>query len=208
MPPQMSNQMPNQMSNIQAGMMPPQPGMFAQPLMLPPLHYQPNTVPPYGFQPGRPMNVPMNAYATPPPPPPPTGVIRSADEMTSGDDQDAPPAKRQRVAKLPGGHLYPEQDWINTHPVPISIVVQLPKIPETPEWKMDGSSITIPDLPVTLLVSTLRERIVRHIDSPLAPGKVKMSYSGKPLSNQQTMALYNLEDGDTLVMDVQRVKKK
>lgn len=204
----MPPQMPNQMPNIQAGMMPPQqPGMFAQPLMLPPLHYQPNTLPPYGFQPGRPMNAPMNAYA-PPPPPPPTGVIRSADEMATGDDQDVPPAKRQRVAKLPGGHLYPEQDWINTHPAPISIVVQLPKIPETPEWKMDGNSITIPDLPVTLLISTLRERIVRHIDSPLAPGKVKLSYSGKPLSNQQTMALYNLEDGDTLVVDVQRVKKK
>ena len=34
-----------------------------------------------------------------------------------GDADEVPPAKRQRVAKLPGGQYYPEQDWINMHPV-------------------------------------------------------------------------------------------
>jgi splicing factor 3A subunit 1 len=34
-----------------------------------------------------------------------------------GDAEDVPPSKRQRVAKLPGGQFYPEQDWINMHPV-------------------------------------------------------------------------------------------
>ena len=50
--------------------------------------------------------------------PPQVGMVRSADEMEDGAD-GAPPAKRQRVAKLPGGALYPEQDWINMHPVNI-----------------------------------------------------------------------------------------
>ncbi|GJJ12208.1 hypothetical protein Clacol_006449 [Clathrus columnatus] len=183
---------------------PPQPGMFPPPMMLPPLHYQPNTVPPYGFQPGPPppMGVPMGAY------PGPTAVVRSADEMMAGDNPDLPPVKRQRVAKLSGGHLYPEQDWINMHPIPISIMVQLPTIPENPEWKLDGSLVTVPDLPVTLLISTLRERIIRHIDSPLSLGRVRLSYSGKLLSNQQTMASYNLEDGETLVVDIQKTKKR
>lgn len=176
--------------------------------MLPPLHYQPNTGPPYGFVPGRPMGMPMGAYPGPGPGPVAAGVVRSADEMTDGDNPDFPAAKRQRVAKLPGGLFYPEQDWVNMHPIPISITVQLPNIPENPEWKMDGGIITVPDLPVTLLISTLRERIVRHIDSPLAPGKVRLSYPGKLLSNQQTMASYNLEDGDTLIVDVQKTKKK
>jgi splicing factor 3A subunit 1 len=30
-----------------------------------------------------------------------------------------PPAKRQKVAKLPGGQCYPEADWINMHPVSV-----------------------------------------------------------------------------------------
>lgn len=48
--------------------------------------------------------------------PPQTGMIRTADQMEGASD-DVPPAKRQKVAKLPGGALYPEQDWINMHPV-------------------------------------------------------------------------------------------
>lgn len=49
-----------------------------------------------------------------------TGMVRSADEMEGGVDE-MPPAKRQRVAKLPGGQLYPEADWIAMHPVsPVS----------------------------------------------------------------------------------------
>jgi splicing factor 3A subunit 1 len=129
--------------------------------------------------------------------------------MLGGEaDGQAPSAKRQRVAKLPGGHLYPEQDWINMHPIPISLCIQLPNVPEHPEWKLDGSIATVSDLPVTLLVSTLRERIIRHLDSALSPGRVKFTYTGKLLSNQQILAVYNLEDADTVVLSVREVKKK
>jgi splicing factor 3A subunit 1 len=44
------------------------------------------------------------------------GTVRSADEM-EGTADDIPPAKRQRIAKLPGGQLYAEADWIARHPV-------------------------------------------------------------------------------------------
>jgi splicing factor 3A subunit 1 len=37
--------------------------------------------------------------------------------MEGGAASDLPPAKRQRIAKLPGGALYPEEDWLNMHPV-------------------------------------------------------------------------------------------
>ena len=75
--------------------------------MLPPMHYQGQ--PPaggYGYPPGQGS----------PAPPMQAGHVRSADEMDGGADA-APPAKRQRVAKLPGGQLYPEADWIAMHPV-------------------------------------------------------------------------------------------
>lgn len=85
--------------------------------MLPPLHYQGlNSAQPFGYQPApgghlaalAAANNTLQAQA---------GMVRSADEMEGGASSDLPPAKRQRVAKLPGGALYPEEDWINMHPV-------------------------------------------------------------------------------------------
>jgi splicing factor 3A subunit 1 len=90
------------------------------PVMLPPLHYQGmDAAQPFGYQPPAPgmhpsrmaalaaANGALQSQA---------GVVRSADEMEGATDE-IPPAKRQRVAKLPGGQLYPEADWIAMHPV-------------------------------------------------------------------------------------------
>jgi len=90
------------------------------PIMLPPLHYQGmDAAQPFGYQPPAPgmhpsrmaalaaANGVLQSQA---------GVVRSADEMEGAADE-IPPAKRQRVAKLPGGQLYPEADWISMHPV-------------------------------------------------------------------------------------------
>ena len=162
--------------------------------------------------------------------PPQVGMVRSADEMMDGGADDIPPAKRQRVAKLPGGALYPEQDWINMHPVsrvysyhtldwclpppspprqhPISLRVQLPNEPSKPEWKFDGAVITIPELPLNLLVSTLRDRIIQHTGSTVGASKIRLSYGGKMLMNSQTIAVYNLEDEDLVVATVRDEKKK
>lgn len=195
----------------------PQPAsMFPQPMMLPPLHYQPNTVQPFGYQPTNAMGMHPSRLAalqaggsTPGHAAPGVGLARSADEMMAGEaDGEIPSAKRQRVAKLPEGHYYPEQDWINMHPIPISLLIQLPNMTDNADWKMDGTMATVPDLPLTLLVSTLRERIIRHLDSTLPAGRVKLTYMGKLLTNQQTIASYNLEDGDVLVLSIREVKKK
>jgi splicing factor 3A subunit 1 len=90
------------------------------PVMLPTLHYQGmDAAQPFGYQPPAPgmhpsrmaalaaANGALQSQA---------GVVRSADEMEGATDE-IPPAKRQRVAKLPGGQLYPEVDWIAMHPV-------------------------------------------------------------------------------------------
>ncbi|KAH9053850.1 Pre-mRNA splicing factor PRP21 like protein-domain-containing protein [Lactarius vividus] len=182
----------------------------APPVMLPPLHYQGlDSAQPFGYQPppGRvpPPFTPPVAGAVPPANA--TGTVRPADQM-EGDADDVPPAKRQRVAKLPGGQYYPEQDWINMHPHPISLQVQLPSNPSTPEWKMDGTIVTIADLPLNLLVSTLRDRIIATTGSSLSAGKLILSYNGKMLTNRNTIASYNLEEDDLLVLSVRDQKKK
>ncbi|KAI0262914.1 Pre-mRNA splicing factor PRP21 like protein-domain-containing protein [Gloeopeniophorella convolvens] len=180
------------------------------PVMLPPLHYQGlDSAQPFGYQPppGRapPFGVPVPG--APPPQGGAAGVVRSADQMEGGAD-DVPPAKRQRVAKLPNGQYYPEQDWINLHPHPISLQVQLPADPTRPEWKLDGTVVTIPDLPLSLLVSSLRDRVIGATGSALPAGRVILSYGGKMLTNRNTIASYNLEDDDQLVLTVRDQKKK
>ncbi|TFY57299.1 hypothetical protein EVG20_g8601, partial [Dentipellis fragilis] len=145
--------------------------------------------------------------------PPVAGMVRSADEMeggagAGGAGDDMPPAKRQRVAKLPGGALYPEQDWISMHPHPIALRVQLPTDETKPEWKLDGSVVTVPELPLNLLVSTLRERILAVTGSTLSASRIRLAYGGKMLTNAQTIAVYNLEDEDLLVMSIRDTKKK
>lgn len=77
-----------------------------------------------------------------------------------------------------------------------------------PEWKLDGTIVTIPDLPLNLFVSTLRERIISATGSALTPGKLILSYNGKMLTNRNTIANYNLEEEDLLVLSVRDQKKK
>ncbi|KAG6866077.1 hypothetical protein C0991_008829 [Blastosporella zonata] len=181
------------------------------PVMLPPLHYQGmDAAQPFGYQPPAPgmhptrmaalaaANGQLQAQA---------GQVRSADEMEGGADE-MPPAKRQRVAKLPGGQLYPEADWIAMHPHPISLRVQLPLDPSKPEWKLDGSVVTVQDLHLDLLVSTLRDRITRHIDSTVGASRIRLSFEGKMLTNSTSIASYNLEDEDLIVFSLRDIKKK
>lgn len=77
-----------------------------------------------------------------------------------------------------------------------------------PEWKLNGQTVTIPDLPLTLLVSTLRDRILLHTESSVPASRIRLSYQGKMLTNKESIALSNLEDEDLLVFSVRDPKKK
>ena len=111
----------------------------APPVMLPPLHYQGlDSAQPFGYQPPPPARAP--ALTTPAAPPPGlVGTVRPADQM-EGDGDDVPPTKRQRVAKLPGGQYYPEQDWINMHTVRLYLLLMLESM------KTEGHARAAPNL--------------------------------------------------------------
>lgn len=91
---------------------------------------------------------------------------------------------------------------------PISLQVQLPTDTSKPEWKLDGTIVTIPDLQLNLLVSTLRDRIIAATGSALSAGRLLLSYNGKMLTNRNTIASYNLEEEDLLVLSLRDPKKK
>ena len=68
--------------------------------------------------------------------------------------------------------------------------------------------MVIPDLPLNLLVSTLRDRILQHTESGVPASKIRLSFGGKMLTNSNSIASYNIEDEDLLVFSVRDVKKK
>lgn len=199
--------------------------------MLPPLHYQGmDAAQPFGYQPPtaagmHPTRMAALAAANGAIQ---AGTVRSADQM-EGVEDEIPPAKRQRVHKIPGSQIYSEEDWITMHPVctpwcsvvseffqlisgssfqhPISLQVQLPNDATKPEWKLDGRIVTITDLPLNLLVSTLRDRILPHIGN-VPVSKIRLSYAGKMLTNASSIAAYNMEDEELLVFSVSAGKKK
>ena len=77
-------------------------------------------------------------------------------------------------------------------------------MPEKPEWKLNGSIITLEDIPVSFLVSTLRERIKNIIDAPLPISRMKLDYGAKTLSNSSTLANMNIGEGDMIAMSIRK----
>jgi splicing factor 3A subunit 1 len=93
---------------------------------------------------------------------------------------------------------------MSLHPDPITICVQLPNMPDKPEWKLDGSIINVPDLPVRTFWSTVRERIKRVVDADLPISRIKLDFEGKTMNNSTSMAGVNLEEGDLVVMSIRK----
>jgi len=73
---------------------------------------------------------------------------------------------------------------------------------------LDGTIVTISELPLNLLVSSLRDRIIAATGSALSAGRLLLSYNGKMLANCNTIVSYNLEEEDLLVLSVRDPKKK
>lgn len=98
------------------------------------------------------------------------------------------------------------------HPEPIVLSIQLPSHPDKPEWKLDGSIMTLPDMPLTLFVSSLRDRIISHLStdggSSVPASRIKLSFRGKVLANANTLASYNMDDDDVMLMTVRDAKKR
>lgn len=144
---------------------------------------------------------------SPLPPPPVAGQSRPFDHDSSSPVGNVP--KRPRIEdKLAPGQYYPEDEWIRMHPDPVNVMIQLPNVPEKPEWKLDGNVLTVPELPLNFLVATLRDRIAKLLDAPLPISRMKLDYGPKTLGNSATLASVNLSDGDTIHLSIRDTKKR
>lgn len=93
---------------------------------------------------------------------------------------------------------------MSLHPTPITLTVQLPAYPEKPEWKLDGSVITIPDVPVSTLFSNLRERIKATVGADLPISRLRLDFMGKVMNNGATLASVNIDEGDVIYLNVRK----
>jgi len=143
------------------------------------------------------------------PPPPPAGFMQPLNAngrpAETGPDGE-PSAKRARMSKLPEGQYYNEQIWIDTHPDPITLQIQLPNYPERPEWKCDGSTLPLEDVPLTALIGTLRDRIQAKTSLPI--GRQQLRLNDRILTNSNTLASLNFDNGDTITLQIKENKKK
>ncbi|GAA98213.1 uncharacterized protein L969DRAFT_85848 [Mixia osmundae IAM 14324] len=126
------------------------------------------------------------------------GQIRPAVDPAVGQ----PDAKRR---KMPG-QVYPEAEWLRLHPEPITVSVQLPTLPDKPEWHCDGSVLQLSDIPLTLLAGTLRDRIQEKIGMPT--GRQKLSLGARILQANITLAALNLDSYDVLTLALKETKKR
>ncbi|KAJ8293807.1 Splicing factor 3A subunit 1 [Rhodotorula toruloides] len=128
---------------------------------------------------------------------PATGTTRP---LPSSFDASEPSAKR---ARRTDGHVYPEEDWLATHPDPVRIKVQLPDYPEKPAWGCRGQQVEL-EVPLTLLIGTVRDRISGLVGVPV--GKQRYMYNDRLLANATTLAALNLDNGDVLTLQLKDKK--
>ncbi|BGP56527.1 SF3a splicing factor complex subunit [Rhodotorula sphaerocarpa] len=131
---------------------------------------------------------------------------QSADASSLGtrpapeEHEDEPSAKRARKDE---GHVYPEEEWLASHPDPVTIHVQLPDYPAKPAWGCKGQQVDL-EVPLTLLISTVRDRIAAKVGVPV--GKQRYTYKDRLLANSSTLAALNLDTGDTLHLQIRDKK--
>ncbi|GAA5933234.1 Prp21p [Sporobolomyces koalae] len=124
-----------------------------------------------------------------------SSTTRPAEE----EPEDERSAKRAKVE----GQVVPEQEWLASHPDPVKIGVQLPDYPAKPAWGCDGKKLEL-EVPLTLLVGTIRDRIAAMVGLPV--GKQKFTYNGRILANSTTLAALNIDNGNVLHVSIKEKK--
>lgn len=101
-----------------------------------------------------------------------------------------------QLEKLPNGALHPEKDWIQSRPNSISISIQLPEAASISS-KADGSIVSFEDLPPTATIGYIRDRVqAEYLEGKVGASKLKIKVNVKAATLKQSLAHWNLVDGD------------
>lgn len=141
--------------------------------------------------------------ASPPPQTPPTfgtGVKRPA--STELSPPPAPPAplpssSSVTLAKKSDGSFHPEKTWLEAHPHPtVTLTLTLPA--ENAGLRQEPYEAALKST-----IATLRDYVHQDLlNSAIAASKIKVKVNGKPATLKQTLAYWNLTDGDQVTIDI------
>lgn len=177
---------------------PPPPGMMMQQPMMgpPPMHMmgpmgpQPHMQHPQFMAMQRPMGPP---FGGPPMPQQMDGSMMGGGMGVPGDDE--PLSKKQKTEES----LIAEEEFLKKNKSPVMFKVQVPKLSEKAEWKLNGQTVTL-TLPLTDSVSVLKAKIHEEVGMP--PGKQKLQYEGFFVKDSNTLAYYNVVPNGMFVLQL------
>jgi len=142
----------------------------------------------------------LNVQQAPPPgppqirplaPPPVYEPPRVSAQLT--DYPEEPTAKRQKTED----QLIPEATYLeqNAAKGPIKFNVQIPNVPDKPEWNLKGQLIPF-TMPLTDTVSVIKNKLVDYLNMAIA--KQKLQYDGMFIKDTNSLAFYNIPNDATI----------
>ncbi|KAJ1030360.1 hypothetical protein NDA16_001269 [Ustilago loliicola] len=119
-----------------------------------------------------------------PPPPPPAPLPSTSSTGTT-------------LAKKSDGSLHPEKTWLEAHPHPtVTLSLTLPS-------EEGGSKEEPYEAALKSTIATMRDYVHQDLlNSAIAASKIKIKVNGKPATLKQTLAYWNLTDGDRVTIDI------
>jgi splicing factor 3A subunit 1 len=110
--------------------------------------------------------------------------------------------QQQTLEKRGDGTLHNEQQWMQYHPQPIRVAIQMPNNPQLSD-RCDGGLITFADMPIGTTIGGVRDRLqMETLDGKVGASRLKLRVDGKPTTLRQTLAHWNLLDGDVLTLQI------
>ena len=104
------------------------------------------------------------------------------------------------LEKRTDGTLYPEAQWLQYHPEPIDISIQLPEASNVSD-KCDGTRVSLDGLPPNTAIGTIRDRIAADtLGGGVGASRLKLRVEGKATTLRQTLAHWNLVSGDVITL--------
>jgi len=104
------------------------------------------------------------------------------------------------------GTLHSEHDWARDHPDPISLAIILPDAKNV-SAECDGRTVVFEDLPLaTTTMGKVRERVqMECLGGTVGAGRLKLRVrGGRATTQKQTLAYWNLVDGDEVHVSLNR----
>lgn len=114
--------------------------------------------------------------------------------------EEEPISKKQKTEEP---QLIPEDEFIKSHPDPVTIYVQIPDS-SRPEWNWNSQKLELGPMKVSQLVSELKESIRKALGNtmPLNKQKLKLGEGNVFLKDNVTLASYNIDQTVVLLLGV------